>query len=132
MKELDYRFNDERKEYFNLKKELLRYWGYKKYFILSGIFCLLLAVGYILTAVPSYNVTASITIHDEERGGSKNDIFSAERLFYQGRDWLNTENEIEVLKSTSLLEQVVVNLGLYTTYRQKGILHPIHFTGTRP
>ena len=122
MKELEDGFWEEKAEYFNLRSLLLRYWSYKKQITISVCVCVCLCIVYVLIATPNYEVTASVTIHDEERGGSKNEILSAEKLFYSGRDWLNTENEIEVLKSTSLIGEVVANLKLYASYSQIGFL----------
>lgn len=125
-------FMEERAEYFNMRKFFLKYWLYRKKFIISACICVCLYITYICIAIPQYDVTASVTIHDEERGGSKNAILSVERLFYSGRDWLNTENEIEVLLSTSLIEKVVTNLNLHTSYYQTGFLKNILLYNTSP
>lgn len=114
--------SEERKEYFNFKKTLLKYWRYRHSFLIILAVLCVLALTVVIIVPPAYEVTASITVLDEERGGSKNDIYSVNKLFYSGRDWLNTENEVEVLKSTSLIENVVRNLGMYVDYKSGGVL----------
>lgn len=115
-------YSEERKEYFNFKSILLKCWKYRYTFlIILGVLCLL-TLALIIIMPKSYDVEASITILDEERGGSKNDIYSINRMFYDGRDWLNTENEVEVLRSTSLITKVVNNLDMYVEYKVGGLL----------
>ena len=115
-------FSEERKEYINLKSVLLKCWKYRYTFcIILGVLCLL-TLALIIIMPKAYKVEASITILDEERGGSKNDIYSINKMFYNGRDWLNTENEVEVLRSTSLIAKVVNNLEMYVEYKVGGLL----------
>ena len=115
-------YSEERKEYFNFKSILLKCWKYRYTFlIILGVLCLL-TLALIIIMPKSYDVEASITILDEERGGSKNDIYSINRMFYDGRDWLNTENEVEVLRSTSLITKVVNNLEMFVEYKVGGLL----------
>lgn len=122
MKTTEDMYSEERKEYFNFKKTLLKYWRYRySFLIILAVLCVL-ALAVVIIVPPAYEVTASITVLDEERGGSKNDIYSVNKLFYSGRDWLNTENEVEVLKSTSLIERVVSNLGMFVEYKSGGLL----------
>jgi uncharacterized protein involved in exopolysaccharide biosynthesis len=115
-------FSEEQKEYFNLKKILLKCWKYRRPFLIILGVIGLLALALLIIMPKAYKVKASITILDEERGGSKNDIYSINKMFYSGRDWLNTENEVEVLHSTSLIEKVISNLDMYAEYKIGGML----------
>ena len=74
-------YSEERKEYFNFKSILLKCWKYRYTFlIILGVLCLL-TLALIIIMPKSYDVEASITILDEERGGSKNDIYSILRFY---------------------------------------------------
>lgn len=132
MRDLEDDFKEEKEEYFNFKNIVMKYWPYKNVFLAFCCAFLLLGILYSLIATPTYKVKASITISDAQRGGASNDVFTAERLFYSEESWLNTENEIEVLKSSSLIEQAVRNLKLYASYSIPGFIGEKPIKGNIP
>lgn len=82
----------------------------------SVVACLIAAAIYLYFSTSIYNVTASIMIKDESKGGNAAGTLSAFEdinLFSSGK---NIDNEIEVLHSKSLLKDVVCELQLYTRY----------------
>ena len=95
-----------------IKNKLNLYLVHWKYFVISGIICLLFAIVYLKSAAKIYQTTAKIKILDN----SKELNISFDALTMLGKTAINLENEIEVLKSNRLLETVVDDLNLESYY----------------
>lgn len=95
-------------------KTLFRNWYW---FVISTIFCLCVGVLYIKTTPKVYKRDATILVKDSRKGGS-NDILAFQDLIGTGRR--NVDNELFVLQSRRLMEEVVERLGLATSYKQAG------------
>ena len=65
-----------------------------------------------------YNISATVLIKDEKKGGGANMSSELEKMGLNGfvSSSSNIENEIEVLKSRTLAREVVSSLGLFVTY----------------
>ncbi len=122
MKDIEMDFLDERQSHLDLRGWLLKYWSYKVPIAIICGTCLLIAAIYSLVTPSTYKVKATITINDSQRGGAKNSGLSQDNMFTTANDWINTENEIEKLKSPSLVEKVVMRMKLYTVYTTGGSL----------
>ncbi len=85
-------------------------------FILSVALALFAAYAYLRYATPIYSVSGNMHIKSEQQGG-RSDRF--EDLFVNDKV-ANIQSEIEVLKSRPLMQRVVENLGLQTTYYAVG------------
>lgn len=107
---------DEHEEKIDYRELLFKYLIHWPWFVASVITCIVVAAVYLYLSTPVYNVTASIMIKDESKGGNTAGTLSAFEdinLFSSGK---NIDNEIEVLHSKSLLKDVVCELQLYTRY----------------
>jgi len=104
--------------------------SHKKWFVLSVISCLFLAVTYLYLNRPSYNIAGKMMIIDRRQNSSS--ISSSTALLNQlpsslgsslnlGRS-LSVENEKEVIKTKLLAKDVVEDLGLYTEIRLQKFL----------
>ncbi len=89
------------------------------WFILSLLVCLGGAWVYLKQSTPVYNVSATVFIKDDKTGGSGNALNQMEELGFISSSQ-NIDNEIEVLRSKSLVKNVVTELNLYTTYYKEG------------
>lgn len=108
---------------FNLYELIFKYLAYWPWFVTSVIACVVLAFVYIRYQAPVYNVTASVLIKEED---SRNRSMGAasgalEALQSMGGFSMsnNFDNEVEILKSRTLIKKVVTHLGLYITTGQK-------------
>jgi len=100
----------------NLKKEFLKYYNFKYYFIISIIVTCSIAFLYLRYANPIYSTEGKIKLLDDSKSGKISmDIYSV----FQKSD-INIENEIEIIKSKRLIEEVVKNLNLTTSYILQG------------
>ena len=93
---------------FDLKTEFFKYFFFWKYFLVTVLFSL--SCAYLINRYTPkvYDTTAQIQILDKKQ--SSMEMPSAEDLFSNSK--INLENEIEILKSTSILKKVIKNLDL--------------------
>lgn len=108
---------------FNLYELIFKYLAYWPWFVVSVIACVVLAFVYIRYQAPVYNVTASVLIKEEDsRNRSMGAAGSAlEALQSMGGFSMsnNFDNEVEILKSRTLIKKVVTHLGLYISTGEK-------------
>ncbi len=95
----------------------LMYWPW---FIVSVLICLGAAWFYLRHTVPVYNITATVLVKDEKKGGNVMGAMTELEELGLFSTSQNIDNEIEVLRSKSLIKDVVTELNLYTTYFVKG------------
>lgn len=105
-------------EQINIQEILFRYLIHWPWFVVSVIVCVALAWGYLRLTTPIYNISATVLIKDEKKGGGANMSSELEKMGLNGfvSSSSNIENEIEVLKSRTLAREVVSSLGLFVTY----------------
>jgi tyrosine-protein kinase Etk/Wzc len=95
----------------------IKYISYWKWFIVSLIMCLCIAFIYLKFALPDYEAGTAVLLKDDQKGGGTAEMnaFKDLGLFTQKN---NVDNELEVLKTSTLVELVVRELGIYATYTQ--------------
>lgn len=83
------------------------------------IVCLISAYIYLYVATPVYNISATVLIKDDKKGGSSNNVAGLDELGLSGliTSSQSIDNEIEVLRSKTLVKEVVNYLNLYVTYQ---------------
>ena len=108
-------------EELNIQELLFRYLIHWPWFIASVIFCVVCAFAYLKVATPVYNVSATVLIKDEDKGGGATMASELEKMGLGGmmNTKSNVDNEVEVLKSKSLALEVVEQLNLYVSYRNE-------------
>ena len=107
-------------EQLDLKKEVLIYLSYWKYFVISAAIAFFAAYFYLRYTNPIYSIESKIKILSENNQGLK---LPSELLgMMVNKSGINLENEIETLKSRRLLGAVVSNLNLTTSYSTIGKL----------
>lgn len=78
--------------------------------------CLIGAWVYLHFQTPVYQVSASIMIKDDKKGGGNTTDLESLGLGGMITSTQSIDNEIEVLRSKTILKEVVNNLELYITY----------------
>jgi LPS O-antigen subunit length determinant protein (WzzB/FepE family) len=98
----------------NYKKVVQRFLSFKRVYIGIAILFLVIALIYNRTATVLYQNTATIMISEKERSAlaSGNDLLSG-MAFLSGQN--NIDNEIEILKSFSLLKETIERMDLKTS-----------------
>ena len=108
-------------EEVNIQELLFRYLIHWPWFVASILFCVVCAFAYLKVATPVYNVSATVLIKDEDKGGGATMASELEKMGLGGmmNTKSNVDNEVEVLKSKSLALEVVEQLNLYVSYRNE-------------
>lgn len=104
----------------SLKDLALKYTVHWKWFILSFILAIIAAFFYLKVQTPQYKIHSSILLKDEKKGFGQEDLMQQLNLFSSNKV---VDNEIEILKSYTLMNKVVSNLNLNVTYFQKDFFH---------
>lgn len=119
----DNSYNDkyvkEEEEGIDFQAILMMFLMHWKWFVASVFVCLTLAFVYLRYTTPVYKITAKIMIKDTKKGGYTSEMVALEDLGFLSSTG-GIDNEIEVLKSKSLVKDVVMDLKLYTTYFEQG------------
>lgn len=104
---------------FNLQEYARRYLRYWYLFPLFIAICLVGAYFYLALSQPIYLSKASILIKDEKKGlgGAQGDMLSELSTQFGGNKLV--ENEVEILKSQTLMNQVIRDLGLEVSYTSR-------------
>ena len=118
MEERKERTRTQSEEQNNIQEILFRYLIHWPWFVVSVIICVAVAWGYLRLTTPVYNISATVLIKDEKKGGGANMSSELEKMGMNGfvSSSGNIENEIEVLSSRTLAKEVVSSLGLFVTY----------------
>ena len=105
-------------EKIDFQEILFKYLIHWPWFVGAVIFCLLGAWLYLHTATPIYNVSATVLVKDDKKGGGAGMLSGLESLGLDGMisSSQNIDNEIEVLRSKTIVKEVVEDLGLYISY----------------
>lgn len=122
MKENSYEeTREENEEKVDIQELFFKYAIHWPWFVGSVIACLLGAWLYLHFATPVYNISASIIIKDDKKGGTTGTATGLEDLGLGGliSSSQNIDNEIEVLRSKTIIKEVVNNLSLYITYKDE-------------
>ena len=112
------KLGEQSEEQVNIQELLFRYMIHWPWFVISIIICIACAWGYLRLTTPIYNISATVLIKDEKKGGGASMSSDLEKMGLEGfvSSSSNVDNEIEVLRSKSLAREVVNNLGLFVTY----------------
>ena len=108
---------------------LFKYLPYWPIFIAVLILSLLGAWFYLRITPPKYEITAAIMIKDEKKGSAEGETINS--LDQLSRKKI-VENEIEIFRSRTLMQQVVRNLHLYASLFEDDQLSPKSAYTTSP
>ena len=121
-----------------LKVIIQKYLPFWPFFIFSIFVCFLISYIFLRYTPKTYDVKAKILIKEDQQSQGANKVLDALDVFGEKK---SVDNEIEVLKSWPLMEEVVVNLKLYTIQGTRGrikgntlygISAPLVFTALNP
>ena len=103
----------------DIQELLFKYLIHWPWFVGAVIVCLIAAYVYLYVATPVYNISATVLIKDDKKGGSSNNVAGLDELGLSGliTSSQSIDNEIEVLRSKTLVKEVVNYLNLYVTYQ---------------
>jgi len=104
-------------EKINLKEVILPYVYRWKWFVFSIIISLSFAFIYLYITKPKYDVTAKVLVKDDEKSGITSELSAfADLGSMMGGSISKIENEIEILKSRTIISQVASDLNLNVSF----------------
>lgn len=124
-------FEQKNEEYLeqdiNILEIVMKYLSHWKWFVLSLVISISLCFLYLRYTTPIYQVKTSVMIKDDRRGGG------TEMRAFQSLGMIdvnnNVDNELEVLKTVSLMESVVRKMGIYILYYTSGQIKTVEIYG---
>lgn len=104
-------------EDYNLYSLLMKFAVYWPWFVGSIAICLIAAYIYLRYQVPVYNVKSAVLIKEQDSQQNKNNntLVSIQDLGMMSMT-NNFDNELQILKSQTLVKKVVTDLGLYINH----------------
>ena len=108
-------------EQVDFRTLLFKYVIHWPWFVGTVLLCLVGAWFYLHWATPIYNISATVLIKDEKKGGGSGVSSELEDMGLSGlmTSSKNIDNELEVLRSKTLVKEVVNQLNLYITYKDE-------------
>ena len=103
---------EEEEEGFDFKIILMKLFIYWKWVVLSVLCCLIAAFFYLRNTTPVYRIQASVMINDAKKGAFQTQMMAMQDFGFstvQG----SIDNEIEVLRSKSMIKQAIIDKDLY-------------------
>lgn len=123
---------EEEEQDFSLSDYIRRYVRYWYLFPIFIALALTAAFFYLQITQPIYSTKTSILIKDENKGlsGAQGDILSELSSQFGGNKLV--ENELEIIKSQTLMEQTIKELNLDVSYTSKDGLRTVNLYKTSP
>lgn len=118
-------------EGFDFKTLLTKAFIYWRWFVVSIVACLFCAAIYLRYKTEVYKVQATIMINDRKKGSYQNQMMALQDFGFISNSG-GIDNEIEILRSKSLIKETVMDLKLYTTYTLQGRLSKSAMYGKHP
>lgn len=101
---------------FDFKSVLVKLLINWKWIAISIVICLGCAYIYLRKQTPVYRIQATIMINDDQKGSFQNQMQTFQQDFGIMSTTRGIDNEIEVLRSKSIVKQAVKESGIHTRY----------------
>lgn len=115
---------EEKEEKTDYREVFFKYLIRWPWFVTSIVVCLGIAFLYLRYTTPVYNISASVIIKDDKKGGNSGGMPALEDFGLISSS-KNIDNEIEIIRSKSLIKDVVTELNLNISYWRKGSIHNV-------
>nr|WP_315152878.1 polysaccharide biosynthesis tyrosine autokinase [uncultured Flavobacterium sp.] len=126
-------FNDDLENDFDLKSFFDKYLIHWKWFGVGVSISLILAFLYLRYTIPQYQASTTILVKDEKKGGMLSELSAfADIGGIAGGMKSNVDNEIEILKSRTLVESTIKELNLTVSIFVKGNITDKEIYGEAP
>jgi len=116
---------DDQNDDFNIRETLEKYLSQWQWFALGAFLCLAMAYVYLRYATPQYQASTTILVKDDKKGGMLSELSAFSDMGLGNAMKSNIDNEIEILKSRTLIESTVKDLELNISIFEKGRVNTI-------
>ena len=124
--------NDKQNDNLDLRDLTERYILQWKWFVFGVTVCLILALLYLRYTIPIYSASATILVKDEKKGGLQSELAAFSDLGLMTGVKSNVDNEIEVIKSRTIVKKAIKKLGFNITYQSEGRVKTFEEYNERP
>ena len=134
--------DEDQSEDFNLREALERYLSHWQWFVLAVCLCVTIAYVYLRYTTAQYQASTTILVKDDKKGGMLSELSAFADMGLGGGMKSNLDNEVEIIKSRTLVERVVRKLELNISIIEKGKVNTIerykdlpvqvHFINVKP
>lgn len=112
--------DENQSEDFNLRDTLEQYLNHWRWFVMAVCLCITIAYVYLRYSTPQYQASTTILVKDEKKGGMLSELSAFADMGLGSGLKSNVDNEIEILKSRTLVERTVKKLGLNFVMIEEG------------
>jgi capsular exopolysaccharide synthesis family protein len=112
--------NEDVESDFQIREIIDKYALHWKWFVFGVVVCVLGAYLNLRYTVPQFQAMTTILVKDEYRGGMLSELSAFSDIGVGGGVKSNLENEIEIIKSRTIIESTVKKLNLNTQYIVEG------------
>lgn len=112
--------NENHNREFQLRNFIDHYLVHWKWFLVGAFISLTVAFIYLRYSTPQFKATATILVKDEKKGGMLSELSAFADMGIESGLKNNVDNEIEILKSRTLVENTVKRLNLNISMFIKG------------
>ena len=116
----------------NIREELDKYLVHWKWILLSLFICFLLAMVYLRYSIPQYKASSTILVKDDRKGGLQSELAAFSDLGLTTGLKSNVDNEIEIIKSRTVVEKAVKKLGFNIAYYANARVKEIELYNDKP
>lgn len=111
-------FNKQREDSINWRELFERYIQYWKWIAASALFFVIVGYLYNRSQPDNFSMQSSVLVVDQSRSGGMNEMSLLKQLDIGGMTTISNmvNNENEVIRSVNLMEKVVEELSLHTSY----------------
>ncbi len=125
-------FQESKHDQVNIKELIIQYSSKWYWFVLSAVVFLFLAHMYLRYAVPEYRASATILVKDDKKGGMVSELAALSEVDMLGKVKSTVDNEIEVIKSRTLILNSISELDLNIRYFGEGRVKTLELYKSSP
>ncbi len=123
---------EEEQDSINIAELLQHYMQHWKWFVLSIILCVAAAIFFVRYSTPIYKASSTILVKDDRKGGLQSELTAFSDLGMMGGVKSNVDNEIEVIKSRTIVEKAVKALNFNISYYSDGRVRGFEIYKNKP
>jgi len=117
---------------FSIREQIEKYLAHWKWFLFAVIIALTCAFIYLRYATPLYRASTTILVKDDKKGGLASEFSALSDLGMFGGSKSNVDNEVEVLRSRTLIYNTVEELKLNVHYINHGRVKSVELYKNSP
>ena len=121
-----------KEEEFSIQKEIQKYIVHWKWFVISALAVLAIGFLYLKKTVPVYKINSTILIKDDSEGRGLTELAAFEDLAGLSGGDNDIDDEVDIIKSKTIISKVVSKLELHVNQYAKKGLRTIDLYGESP